>query len=115
MIIMITTVFKVSQFSDIDKNRNVTWSIATGRGIVAENFSIPSSSLVIQVTQIDSFILYCLNSANTQTIQQYNANNSANNANNSAKQYKHVKSDLVLNNQTTPDLLISLLPTMIFG
>ena len=44
----------------------MTWSIATGKGIVSENFSIPSSCLVIQM---DYFILYRRNSANNQTIQ----------------------------------------------
>ena len=39
---------------------NMTWSIATGKGIVSENFSIPSSCLVIQM---DCFILYHLVSA----------------------------------------------------
>ena len=38
----------------------MTWSIATGKGIVSENFSIPSSCLVIQM---DCFILYHLVSA----------------------------------------------------
>ena len=43
-----------------DEGYNMTWSIATGKGIVSENFSIPSSCLVIQM---DCFILYHLVSA----------------------------------------------------